>query len=221
MHAISPTWRSTHWMLEVWWRPLRAGWPGEERRARPIPYQTTRLRARLRRARAFSLLPIRRWPCLILSVLAGEVVVERVAAAVAAEVVAGLVVALVEAAAKVAPVEAVALAAELAAKVALVVARAVVVKAAPAEVAALAVAIPSPTTIIRPTISRGQSCRRSHLRPRPTSKSWPPWRKEPAVSRFSTPTTCSVGSNASAANKTSSTSWATCPATRRKEAATL
>src|SRR6266436_4151117 len=112
MHAISPTWRSTRWMLEVWWRPLRAGWPGEERRARPIPYQTARLRARLRRARVFSLLPIRRRPCLILSVLAGEVVVERAAAeraaVVVAEVVAGLVVAL-------AVVREVALAAELAA----------------------------------------------------------------------------------------------------------
>src|SRR5713226_3491321 len=47
-----------------------------------------------------------------------------------------------------------------------------------------------PTITIRPITNRGQSCRHSHLRLRPTSKSWLRWRKERAVLRFSTPTTC-------------------------------
>src|SRR6266567_5644883 len=104
MLAISPTWRSTPWMRAVWWLPLRAGWPREERRARPIPYQTTRRRARPPRARAFSLLLIIRWPCLIPSALAGAGRAEaEQAAVVAAVVVAGLVARAAEpAAAKVA-----------------------------------------------------------------------------------------------------------------------
>src|SRR5258708_25829068 len=87
MLAISATWRCTRWMRAVWWLPLRAGWPREERRARLIPHQTTRLRARPPRARAFSLPPIRRWQCLILSALAGEgrVVAEQAAEPAAVE----------------------------------------------------------------------------------------------------------------------------------------
>jgi len=59
---------------------------------------------------------------------------------------------------------------------------------AAAREAALAVAVLIlPLTItIRPTTSRGQSCRHSHLRLRPTNKSWRRWRKERAASRFST-----------------------------------
>src|SRR5258708_28905743 len=74
-------------MRAVWWLPLRAGWQREERRARPIPHQTTRLRARPPRARAFSLLLIIRWPCLIPSALAGEgrVVAEQAAEPAAVE----------------------------------------------------------------------------------------------------------------------------------------
>src|SRR5207302_5192689 len=91
-----------------------------------------------------------------------------------------------------------------------------------AREAALAVAetILGPIILtIRPTISRGQSCRHSHLRLRPTSRSWLRWRKGRAVSRFSTPTICWVDSSASGENKTSSTFWVTCLATLRKEAA--
>src|SRR6266702_4043445 len=41
-----------------------------------------------------------------------------------------------------------------------------------------------------------------------------------AVSRFSIPTTCWEGSNASGESRTSSTFWGTCPATLLKESAT-
>src|SRR5437016_882022 len=99
------------------------------------------------------------------------------------------------------------------------------VKAAPPAVAreaapAVAVTILSLTTATHHTISRGPSCRHSHLRLRPTSRSWLRWRKERADSRFSTPTISSEGSTASDVNKTSFTSLATCPATPRKGVAT-
>src|SRR5882762_8994029 len=193
-----------------------------------MPFQTMFPRERLHHVRVFSSQPIRRWPCLIhRSRAEAEVLAEAPVVAVAAEepgeaprgavevpeVVAGgapVRVAVREAAVRGAPVQ--------------VEVREAAVKAALAEAreAALAVAVLIlPLTItIRPTTSRGQSCRHSHRRLRPTNRSWRRWRKERAVSPFSTPTTCWVDSSASVESKTSSTFWGTCPATRRREAAT-
>src|SRR5439155_23425356 len=75
-------------------------------------------------------------------------------------------------------------------------------------------------TTTRRTISHGPSCRNSHLRLRPISKSWRRWRKERAVSRFSIPMTCSPDLNESGVNRMSFIFWATCPVTLPKEAAT-
>src|SRR6266513_2005376 len=182
MLATSRMWPSTRWMHAVWWRQLRAGAPARKRRlGRPMPFQTTFPHGRFHHVHAFSLRPIRRWPCLIRSGRAVEVAAVEVAAEVEA-----------------------------------------VVQVEVAREAALAVAetILGPIILtIRPTISRGQSCRHSHLRLRPTSRSWLRWRKGRADSQFSTLTTCWVDSSASDENKTNSTSWGTCPATPRKEAA--
>src|SRR6267378_2851111 len=209
MLATSRMLPSTRWMHAVWWRRLRAeALAGDRRLGRPMPFQTTFPHERLHRVRTSSSRPIRRWPCLIRS---GRVVVVVVVVVVAEEavVVAGVEEAR-EGVVRVAPVQ--------------VAGREAAVKAARAEAReaapAVAVTIPSLTITIRPSTSRGLSCRHSHLRLRPTSRSWLRWRKERADSQFSTTTTCWVDSNASDESRTSYTSWATCPATRRKEAAT-
>src|SRR5882762_1892195 len=237
MLAISRMLPSTRWMHAVWWRRLRAeALAGDRRLGRPMPFQTTFPHERLHRVHTSSSRPIRRWPCLIRS---GRVVVVEVAAAEAVVVAEVEVVVQVGVAQSAAVAEAVAQAAAVAEAVARVEgAREGVVRVAPVQVAgreaavkaaraaareaapAVAVTIPSLTITIRPSTSRGLSCRHSHLRLRPTSRSWLRWRKERADSQFSTPTTCWVDSNASDESRTSSTSWATCPATRRKEAAT-
>src|SRR6266513_1938395 len=231
MLATSRMWPSTRWMPAVWWRQLRAGAPaGERRLGRSMPFQTTFPHRRLHHVYTFSSRPIRRWPCPILS---GQAVV-----------VAAVPVVVAEAAAVVRVVAAQAAAAEVAAVARVVAAQAeaaqgVVVKAAPAEVVGpeeavkaappavareaapvVAVTILSLTTATHHTISRGPSCRHSHLRLRPTSRSWLRWRKEREDSRFSTPTIYSEGSTASDVNKTSFTSLATCPETPRKGVAT-
>src|SRR6266480_3854411 len=194
MLATSRMWPSTRWMHAVWWRQLRAGAPARKRRlGRPMPFQTTLPHGGFHHVHAFSLRPIRRWLCLIRSGRAVEVAAVEVAAA---EVVGPEDV--VEAALA-----------------------AVAREAAHAVALAVAETILGPIILtIRPTISRGQSCRHSHLRLRPTSRSWLRWRKGRADSQFSTLTTCWVDSSASDENKTNSTSWGTCPATPRKEAAT-
>src|SRR6266480_2534844 len=210
MLATSRMWPSTRWMPAVWWRQLRAGAPaGERRLGRSMPFQTTFPHRRLHHVYTFSSRPIRRWPCPILSgqavvVAAVPVVVAEAAAVVQAEAAQGVVV-------KAAPAE--------------VVVPEEAVKAAPPAVAreaapVVAVTILSLTTATHHTISRGPSCRHSHLRLRPTSRSWLRWRKEREDSRFSTPTISSEGSTASDVNKTSFTSLATCPATPRKGVAT-
>src|SRR6266851_2050935 len=85
MLATSRMWRSTRWMLAVWWRPLRAGAPaGKRRLARLMLFHTTSPRGRLHRVRTFCSRPIRRWPCLIRSgraVAAAEEPVEEVVVA--------------------------------------------------------------------------------------------------------------------------------------------
>src|SRR5712692_8803977 len=90
MLATSRMWRSTRWMLAVWWRPLRAGAPARKRLlARLMLFHTTSPRGRLHRVRTFCSRPIPRWPCLIRSgpaVAAAEEPVEEAAvAAVRAE----------------------------------------------------------------------------------------------------------------------------------------
>src|SRR5882757_5529989 len=199
MLATSRMWPSTRWMPAAWWRQLRAGAPaGKRRPGRPMPFQTTFPHGRLHHVYTFSSRPIRRWPCLIRSGRAVEVAAVEVAEVAVVQVEAAqAAVVVVEEAAKAAP------AAE---------AR----EAAPA----VAVTILSLTTATHHTISRGPSCRHSHLRLRPTSRSWLRWRKERADSRFSTPTISSEGSTVSDVNKTSFTSLATCPATPRKGVAT-
>src|SRR5437764_1112738 len=117
MLATSRMWPSTRWMHAVWWRQLRAGAPARKRRlGRAMPFQTTFPHGRFHHVHAFSLRPIRRWPCLIRSGRAVEVAAVEVAAEVEAVV----------------QVEVAREAEEGAAPEA--VARAVVVKAAPAEV---------------------------------------------------------------------------------------
>src|SRR6267154_3081394 len=229
MLATSRMWRSTRWTHVVWWRQLRAGaLAGGQWLERPRPLEATSRRGGLRRIYAFCSRPIRRWPCLIRSDQ-GVAAVEPVAAVAVVEpvAVAEAVVRGAEARAavvRVVPVEVVAQ--EAAVKAALAVEERVAPAAAPAVAAAqgaapgVAVPILSLTTTVRPTASHGRSCRHSHLRLRPTSRSWQRWRKERAVSQSSIPTTYWVDSSASGASKTSSTSWGTCPATRRKGAAT-
>src|SRR5216684_1595477 len=232
MLATSRMWPSTRWMHAVWWRQLPAEAPARKRRlGKPAPFRTTFPHERLHHVHTFSSQPIRRWPCLIRS---GRAVAEA-EAPVAEE--AGVVAAVGEVVQVEAEQAAVAVGAvvraeaapEVAVKAALaeVVVPEVVVKAAPEAVAREAGHAVAAGTILapiilatRPTTSRGLSCRHSHLRLRPTSRSLRRWRKERADSRFSIPTTCWVDSNALDESKTSSTSWGTCPATRRKEAAT-
>src|SRR5436190_23269002 len=121
MLATSRMWPSTRWMHAVWWRQLRAGAPARKRRlGRAMPFQTTFPHGRFHHVHAFSLRPIRRWPCLIRSGRAVEVAVEVAAVEVAAEVEAVVQVEVAREAEEGAAPEAVA--------------RAVVVKAAPAEV---------------------------------------------------------------------------------------
>src|SRR6266481_283543 len=245
MLATSRMWPSTRWMHAVWWRQLPAEAPARKRRlGKPAPFRTTFPHERLHHVHTFSSQPIRRWPCLIRSGRAvaavapvaeeagvvaavGEVVqVEAEQAAVAV----GAVVraeAAPEVAVKAALAEVVVPEVVVKAALAEVVVPEVVVKAAPEAVAREAGHAVAAGTILapiilatRPTTSRGLSCRHSHLRLRPTSRSLRRWRKERADSRFSIPTTCWVDSNALDESKTSSTSWGTCPATRRKEAAT-
>src|SRR6267143_536873 len=189
-----------------------------------MPFQTTFPHERLHHVRASSSQPIRRWPCLIrrsraeAAVLAGAVVVAAAAVVRLEAAREAVVVAVAEVGARAAVQEGVVRGAPVQVAV-----REAVVKAAPAaarEAALAAATILSLTITIRPTTNRVQLCRHSHLRLRPTNRSWLRWRKERAVSRFSTPTTCWVDSSASVESKTSSTFWGTCPATRRKEAAT-
>ena len=153
-----------------------------------MPFQNTFPHGRFHHVHAFSLRPIRRWPCLIRSGRAVEVAAVEVAAVeVAAEVEAVVQVEVAREAEEGAAPEAVARAVVVKAAPAEVVVPEEAVKAAPAAVAreaALAVALAVAETIlgpiiltIRPTISRGQSCRHSHLRLRPTSRSWLRWRK--------------------------------------------
>src|SRR6266699_2953289 len=197
MLVTSRTWRFTRWMLAAWWRPLPAEAPAKEQRSgRPMPLRTTFPRGRLRSVRAFSSRPTRRWPCLIRSARAAE-------GAVPAAVVEGVAVAGAEALVEeVVPV--------------------VEVQEGAARVARAAAVSTQQLIIltIHLIINQGPSCRHFHLRPRPTSKFSLRWQKEQAVSRFSIPTTCWAGSNASGESRTSSTFWGTCPATLLKEAAT-
>src|SRR6266403_1398325 len=239
MLATSRMLPSTRWMHAVWWRRLRAeALAGDRRLGRPMPFQTTFPHERLHRAHTSSSRPIRRWPYLIRSGRVVEVAAAEAAEAVVvaeAEVVVVVQVGVARAAAVAEAVARVEGAQEEGAREGVVrvapvqvAGREAAVKAARAEAQeeareaapAVAVTIPSLTITIRPTTSRGLSCRHSHPRLRPTSRSWLRWRKERADSQFSTPTTCWVDSNASDESRTSSTSWATCPATRRKEAAT-
>src|SRR6266581_3673688 len=217
MLVTSRMWRFTRWMLAAWWRPLQEEAPAKEQRlGRPMPLRTTFPRGRLRSVRAFSSRPTRRWPCLIRSARAAEGAVPAAVAVAGAE-------ALVEEVAPVVEVQ------EGAVRVALVEVERVAagVKAAPAgaraEGVARAAAVSTQQLIILTIhliINQGPSCRHFHLRPRPTSKFSLRWQKEQAVSRFSIPTTCWEGSNASGESRTSSTFWGTCPATLLKESAT-
>src|SRR6267378_195602 len=177
MLATSRMWRCTRWMFAVWRRQLQVqvGAPvGDRRLRRPMPFQTTFPHEGFHHVRASSSQPIRRWPYLI----------RRSRAEAGALVVAAAAVA------RVAPVQVVVR--EVVVREAAVKAVRAEARAAEAREAALAVAVPilSLTITIRPTTSRGQSCRHFHLRLRPTNRSWRRWRKERAVSRFSTPTTC-------------------------------
>src|SRR6266446_6276596 len=231
MHATSRMWPSTRWMHAVWWRQLPAEAPARKRRlGKPAPFRTTFPHERLHHVHTFSSQPIRRGPCLIRS---GRAVAAVAPVAEEAGVVAAVgevvQVEAEQAAVAVGAVVRAEAAPEVALKAALaeVVVPEVVVKAAPEAVAREAGHAVAAGTILapiilatRPTTSRGLSCRHSHLRLRPTSRSLRRWRKERADSRFSIPTTCWVDSNALDESKTSSTSWGTCPATRRKEAAT-
>jgi hypothetical protein len=153
-----------------------------------MPFRTTFPHGRLRHVHTFSSRPIRRWPCLIRSGRAVVAVLEVVAAVPE-------VVAAVEGVVRVEAAQAEALVAVAAVVRAAVVraevAQEVVVKAAPAEAlaaeekaapeavareagpAVAAGTILAPITLtIRLTTSRGQLCRHSHLRLRPTSRSW-------------------------------------------------
>src|SRR6266481_2677375 len=179
MLATSRMWRSTRSMPAVSWRPLQAGAPaGEQRLGRLIPLQATFPRGRLLLVHTLSSRPIRRWPCLIRSgPAAAEAVVEAAARAVVAV--------RAEEAAR----AAVAVRAEAVARAA---APGAEERAAPEAVApVVAVIILSPIILtIRRTTSRGRLFRHFHLRLRPTSRFWLPWRRERAASRFSIPTTC-------------------------------
>src|SRR5712692_8240176 len=172
MPATSRTWLSTRSMLADWLPLLRAGAPpGDRRLERLSLLQTIFRRGELRDVHIFFSQPIRRWPCLIRNDPAVAAAVEpAVAVRVAPVEVAGR-----EEAAKVGPAAAPVAGEE------------VVQVEAPVAVPVVALC---PTITIRPITNRGQSCRHSHLRLRPTSKSWLRWRKERAVLRFSTPTTC-------------------------------
>src|SRR6266478_9274951 len=188
MLATSRMWRSTRSMPAVSWRPLQAGAPaGEQRLGRLIPLQATFPRGRLLLVHTLSSRPIRRWPCLIRRSRAAEpeAVAEVVAAEAVVEVAARAVVVRAEAAAR----AAVAVRAEAVARAA---APGAEERAAPEAVApVVAVIILSPIILtIRRTTSRGRLFRHFHLRLRPTSRFWLPWRRERAASRFSIPTTC-------------------------------
>src|SRR5713226_9538442 len=193
MPATSRTWLSTRSMLADWLPLLRAGAPpGDRRLERLSLLQTIFRRGELRDVHIFFSQPIRRWPCLIRNDPAVAAAVEPAVAVAAAVAAAGAVVPVEvapAAAVRVAPVEVAVR--EEAAKVgpaaAPVAGEEVVQVEAPVAVPVVALC---PTITIRPITNRGQSCRHSHLRLRPTSKSWLRWRKERAVLRFSTPTTC-------------------------------
>src|SRR5258707_9880552 len=183
-------WRSWFCMLAVWWRPPRAVAPaGKGRLARPVPLQTTFPCGGVHRIRTFCSRPIPRWPCLIRS--------GRAVAAVAAAG-AEVRVAALEGAVEVDPVVPVE-GPEQAVKAAPAEAQGVEERVAPVVAAPAAAGSPTPTIPL--SISHAQSCRPSRLQLRPTSRYWPRWRKEQAVSRFLIPTTCSRGSNASGASR--------------------
>src|SRR6266849_5206819 len=192
MLATSRMWRSTRSMPAVSWRPLQAGAPaGEQRLGRLIPLQATFPRGRLLLVHTLSSRPIRRWPCLIRRSRAAVAEPEAVAEVVAAEAARAVAAVKAEAAARavVAARAAVAVRAEAVARAA---APGAEERAAPEAVApVVAVIILSPIILtIRRTTSRGRLFRHFHLRLRPTSRFWLPWRRERAASRFSIPTTC-------------------------------
>src|SRR5712692_5419431 len=158
MPATSRTWLSTRSMLADWLPLLRAGAPpGDRRLERLSLLQTIFRRGELQDVHIFFSQPIRRWPCLIRNDPAVAAAVEPEVAVVAPV---GVVVPVaVEPAgvAKVGPAAA-PVAGEEVAQV-----------EAPVAVPVVALC---PTITIRPITSRGQSCRHSHLRLRPTSRSW-------------------------------------------------
>src|SRR5437016_4991704 len=182
MLATSRMWRYTRWMRAVWWRLLRVGaLAGKRRPGRRILFQTAPPHERLHCILASCSRPIRRWPCLTHSGLAEEAArAVEVAPAVGAEVErveaapeVGAEVERVEAAPAVgAEVERAVAAPEEEVKAAPVALEAAKVALAEARVAALAaVTTPLLTSTIRPSTSRGRSCRHSHHRLRPTSRS--------------------------------------------------
>src|SRR5580704_13832786 len=90
-----------------------------------------------------------------------------------------------------------------------------------AEVRAVAARLPGATTATRTRSHREQWFRPSR-NPQPrTSRRCMCWRKEPADSLFSTPTTCSLGFKKSRMNRMSTISWDICPLIRRTGVATL
>src|SRR5882762_8281366 len=233
MLATNPMWPSMRWMHAASWQRHPVGaLAGEHRLDIAVPLQAAFLRGRIQRVHTFSSRPFQRWPCLIRSGRAAEAEVEPAAVAVAEE--AEPAEAEPEVEAEVAPAAVVRAVAVLEAVVLGEAVRAAPVEPeareeaqvaalAEARAAALVVAVTILLLIIsttRPTTSRGQSSRHSRLRLRPISKFWLRWPRERAASRFSTPTTCWVDSSASGGNRTSSTFWGMCRATRRREAAT-
>src|SRR5882762_3686669 len=226
MLATNPMWPSMRWMHAAWWQRHPVGaLAGEHRLDIAVPLQAAFLRGRIQRVHTFSSRPFQRWPCLIRSGRAAAVEPAAVAVAEEAEPAEAVEVAPAAVVRAVAVLEAVVLGEAVRAAPVEPEAReeAQVAALAEARAAALVVAVTILLLIIsttRPTTSHGQSSRHSRLRLRPISKFWLRWPRERAASRFSTPTTCWVDSSASGGNRTSSTFWGMCRATRRREAAT-
>src|SRR5216684_2284026 len=182
MPAISRTWWSTHSMPAAWSPLRRAVAPAGDRRLEELrPLRIIFPQGRLQRVHTFSSRRFRRRPCLIRNdreVVAEQVAVVPVEVAVAVVPVVAAreaveqVVAVEEARAEVR-----AAAAKVAREEALV-EEGVGLVEAPAAVPVVL----RPISTIRLTTSRGQSCRRSHFRPRPTNRSWQRSQTERAVS---------------------------------------